>query len=376
MTRLIGNYGWETGDSNPPSGTSGEIKTVETDPHAGVKHVEVVAVAKTTEAHRANWTGLGYVNNRDYFLRFYVKKSANPSGTVNLCTFGSLVNGHYGEVLLLNNGKLRLRRNGSVVVGSDTAELANNTYYYVELRIRLGTTTSNGQIEARLNGVSFASNNAANLGTVSAPDQLRIGACNSSGGTGGVVLRWDDVAVNDNQGGSNNSWVGATASTLLKELADSVTVADSTAILTAKALADTTTISDALAKAAAKVLGDSATVSDLAAKAAQKILGDSAKVSDVLEAHRLLAKALADTVAVGDSITKAIFKRLADAASTSDSSAKVVDKRLADTVAVGDSSARSVFKRLLDAVAVKDAISFPQLVGTFIRYLGKWVKVK
>lgn len=208
MSRVIGNYGCETGDPNPPSGESGGIQIVTTDPHSGTKHFEVDAADSAVAAHRANWTGLAGANNLDHFVRFYFRKSGNPSSVVNLCTLGSLLNGHYGELQLQTNGKLKLRRNGSIDVGSESAVL-DNEWHYLELRIRLGTTTTNGQIEGRIDGESFAVNNATNLGTASTVDELRIGVNNSSGGTGGTTLRYDDVILNNGTGAEDNSWPGA-----------------------------------------------------------------------------------------------------------------------------------------------------------------------
>ncbi len=205
--RVLGEYGWEEGDPDSPSGESGGLQVVETDPFAGLKHIEADAGDSTEANHRALWVLEGTANNRNYFVRIYFKKSGNPSSPVSLCQFGNMAEGRYGELVLQEDGTIKLIRNGSVEVGK--SEALDNEWHYLELRIKLGTETTNGQIEARLDGESFAVNNATNLGAGLAPDELRVGVCDSEGGTGGVTLRWDCVAMNDDQGEEDISWVGA-----------------------------------------------------------------------------------------------------------------------------------------------------------------------
>lgn len=209
--RLL-TYGVEDADPDPPSGTSGGLQVVETDPNSGAKHYEVDAGDSTEEPHRALWSTASEtlpagVNNRDYFVRQYFKKSEDPSSAVTLLGYGNYAEGFFGEVILQTDGTLLLRRNGSFEVGTSSA--VPNGYFYVELRLRHGTESGNGQIEARLQGEQFAIDNTANLGEGLTHDELRTGVINSSGGTGGVTIRSDDLAFNDDQGEEDSSWPGA-----------------------------------------------------------------------------------------------------------------------------------------------------------------------
>ncbi len=197
---LIVDWGWEEGDSTPPDSETGGIAVVEVDPYSGSRHAEVDAADSTSSAHRAAWNLAG-ANNEDHFLRVVFKKLANPTSPVTICLLGSLANGHYGELQMHTDGTLKLRRNGTIFVGSPSAELSNG-YHYAELRLRLGTSTTNGQIEGRIDGDVIAVNNATNLGTASTIDTLRVGVTNATGGTGGTTFRFDKVAL------SNVTWPG------------------------------------------------------------------------------------------------------------------------------------------------------------------------
>jgi hypothetical protein len=197
-----------------------------------------------------------------------------------------------------------------------------------------------------------------------------------------------------------------------KELSDTVSVSDSLAKLPGKILADTVATADAMVKKPAKILADSATTADVIAKQPRKSLADTQSLSDAILAQRLVVKLLADTVSVADAISKTALKlmpdtqslvdaftkrpakSLADSVTTADGIAKTAAKALADTQGVTDAVAKKPSKGLADTATVADAIyklthklladtvsvldkfSFPQFIGTFIRYLGKWIKVK
>lgn len=225
--RLL-TFGVEASDPQVPSGTSGALAEVETDPHSGKRSYELTAAASTTTNHRAGWTGAALAegtNNRDEFLRFYYKKSANPTAALTIAEMGNATEGRTAALVVGTDGKLTLLRNGSTEVGKSAA-LPNGEYVYLEIRLRLGTTTGNGQIEARVNGESFAVNNATNLGAGFKREMLRVGVCNTGTGTGGATMRWDDIALNDASGETDTSWPGvlnpASAPTATTESADGI----------------------------------------------------------------------------------------------------------------------------------------------------------
>lgn len=166
------------------------------------------------------------------------------------------------------------------------------------------------------------------------------------------------------------------AESLKKELTDSAVVSDAMQFKTSKLLADIAVVSDVLAKLTGKQLGDSVSVTDAIFKRPIKALADAVLVSDALTTKRTLGKLLSDAVTVTDALTKKVSKLLADNATVSDSKQIKFSKLLGDGVSPSDSLSKKFSKLLQDAVQVKDKITFPQFIGTFIRYLGKWVKVR
>lgn len=211
MGRII-TYGWESW-AEPAPGITGTPSTIATDFHGGSHCGEITGSAVTTQRHGWEWSLTG-LNNHDYFLRFYFKKSGNPSGAVTLTQLGALSGGFFGALILNTDGTLKLQRNGSIDVGSPTSALADNAWYRLGLRVRCGSTSSNGQVEGLLNGVQFAVATGVNVGTGATPDTLRVGVENSTGGTGGVTLHYDDVALNDDQSAIDASWPGPLAESI------------------------------------------------------------------------------------------------------------------------------------------------------------------
>lgn len=204
--RLL-NYTVEAGDPNGPSEIAGEISISEAHPFAGKRHYRVPSTASAISSHRALWKLAGTANNRFYYPRVYFYIPASPSAADILLAFGNFASGFYGELILQTDRSMRLRRNGSVNVG-ELSPILSVGWHYLELAVKHGTATNNGFIQGRIDGEAFASSSTANLGTGLAPDQLRVGIVNSTGGSGGITLDFDEIALNDDQGAEENSFPG------------------------------------------------------------------------------------------------------------------------------------------------------------------------
>lgn len=199
MTRLTT---WDQSKKDAPASLSGGIAEVTRN---GIECFEIDSGDLTGSTHRANWSP-GGVNNRNYFLAIYIWLSANPASVVLLDLLGNATGGFHGQLRLNTNGTLNLLRNTSNVVGSASSALSIEAWNRLDLRVLLGTATNNGQVEARLAGSSFASASGVNLGAGEALADMRIGQNSNSGGAGGVTIRFANIALNDDQGGSDNTW--------------------------------------------------------------------------------------------------------------------------------------------------------------------------
>lgn len=134
------------------------------------------------------------------YQRVYVRIAALPGANATVMRFVDVANNACAQVRLTAAGTLVLMDAGSTPVGSASAALSLNTWYRLELG--LDASTSPGSVEARLDGVSFASG-ANNIQSPWA--RVLVGPVVAA--TMDAV--WDDWAVNDSSGSAQTSWPGA-----------------------------------------------------------------------------------------------------------------------------------------------------------------------
>jgi len=136
----------------------------------------------------------------NFFARFYLRIASSTGGMETIARFYSDLSGALVVGLNLNsNNTLELwRMDTNVQVGSDSSALAANTWYRVEFSYNNAT----GAVDARIDGLSFASGTQGIEGAVT---RLYVGLITSA--TADIYI--DDVAVNDDTGAVQNSWLGA-----------------------------------------------------------------------------------------------------------------------------------------------------------------------
>jgi hypothetical protein len=109
------------------------------------------------------------------------------------------------DLRLKTDGNLQVTRNATVL-GTGTTPLAISTFYYVELKVKIHSST--GTIDVQVNGTSLISltgQNTQNTGNATA-NQVLIGA--SAGNTGSATFRFDDLYICDGQGSVNKDFLG------------------------------------------------------------------------------------------------------------------------------------------------------------------------
>jgi hypothetical protein len=184
-----------------------EINDVDAEPRGtGSTTVATAAAARTGTYGCRNISAdmaATFVLNRAYFLRTYFRKTNNPS-VVNWVLAGTTAAAaHYG-IRLETDGTLTLRDTAGTQIGSASAALGNNTWYRIEMKfIIVSGAGADDTLEGMVDGASFASTSAATLDTA-IPNSLSIGALF----TGITSSDTDDIALNDDQGASQNSWPG------------------------------------------------------------------------------------------------------------------------------------------------------------------------
>jgi hypothetical protein len=205
VTRLLDND-FETGSVAPTGwATGGTAPVISTSVFAhGANAMQIPWSASAARYLQTSSSSIGGANPTDTFSRFYFRYAATPAAaTFIFATFG----GSQSNYLRLNtNGTLTIRSNTTDKV-TGTTVLSAGTWYCIEVRTRVGTTTSNGQWEVRVDGVAEISNSTMNMGTSTSTYRIYFGS--TSAVNPNTTFYWDDLAINSSAGSApDNTWVG------------------------------------------------------------------------------------------------------------------------------------------------------------------------
>lgn len=122
-----------------------------------------------------------------------------------------------------------------------------------------------------------------------------------------------------------------------------------------KDLSDTVSLADAVAKTAAKGLTDSVSMAEIFGKYPKKTNSDTIIIADVLV--KSVAHQLSDTVALADTLSKVLGLSKAESLSLADSLAKTAAKYQTESVAIADSNRKVVGATRSDTFTLSDALS-------------------
>lgn len=155
------------------------------------------------------YTPLGTADGETLYARLYFRVTGIPTvASMEIAEFTSAGDATQARVLLQVGGKLALFASasvggGGVQIGITAAPIVVNTWYMLELA-EMVSVAGNDYVEARLNSASFASSSGVNRYN-SVPNRLLVG---NYGASSGFNVYYDDVAINNSRGSSNNSWPG------------------------------------------------------------------------------------------------------------------------------------------------------------------------
>jgi hypothetical protein len=156
-----------------------------------------------------------------YYARMYFRVNALPSSTARIMYMQESAGGALAGARLTAAGKIQLfNETGSPAqIGSDSAAtVTTDTWYRLELYVKTAAGATDA-CELRLDGVSVASGSGLSL-SENQIIRLFMGWVNDAGANGRTF--WiDDVAVNDDQGATNNTWPGEGSIVYLDPTADS-----------------------------------------------------------------------------------------------------------------------------------------------------------
>lgn len=184
--------------------------SVEVTTHSGTVSISSTTKRTGSYAWRANPSAsTGFYRHQLYtsnqtstgYLRAYINIATLPGTTIQILRFSTTANAHCASIRLTSTGTLTLNNAANTQVGSASSALSTNTWYRIELKLDGSTTTS--ALDARIDGVSFASGNNS-----SAASWARIlwGAITPNST---CDIFFDDIAINDGSGSNQTSFPGA-----------------------------------------------------------------------------------------------------------------------------------------------------------------------
>lgn len=182
---------------------------MEVDLNSGTVSISSSTVRTGTYSWRVNPTaGTGFFRkqiagsdqNKGGYLRAYVRIATLPGATIQLLRFSSTANAHLGSIRLTSTGTLTLNNAANTQVGSASSALSTGTWYRIELKC--DSTNATGTLDARIDGVSFASGNNSSRGSWA---RILWGAITPNST---CDIFFDDVAINDDQGSAQTSFPG------------------------------------------------------------------------------------------------------------------------------------------------------------------------
>lgn len=214
MARLL-TAGAETGSALSEGYTvTGVAPTFVTSPtpRSGARALSCTAAGSGSYATFAVTTALTTVYYARVAFRIPVFDGSNGNGEILAFRSGG---GTILTSIYTDGGNLRLDAlvSGSSVGNSGNASVAQDTWHVAELGMSLGVGSID-YLEARLDGVSFYSSSSLNI-TDTAWGNISFGTSASQ------TVYIDDIALNDNSGGSSASWPGLGKVVLLVPTADS-----------------------------------------------------------------------------------------------------------------------------------------------------------
>jgi hypothetical protein len=171
-------------------------------------HFKCGAVGGTNVQNSVEFPAIATVAN-GIFGRAYIKVNTAdgwPTTTARIIRFADSAGTGLVAIHLTTTGTLQLWNVVSnTQIGGDSAALAFDTYYRVELAYKPGAAGF-CYVEGKLDGVTFA---VITTATVSTAAVWRFGAgWIGTPGTGDKIIHVDDLAINDDTGTAQNSWPG------------------------------------------------------------------------------------------------------------------------------------------------------------------------
>lgn len=200
--------------NNMELGTSGSPTISSTTFRSGAYAGRISSLSSgTLKSFSMPFAASGSGGDGPYWARTYFRYATLPSAENRIMSFRDTNAGADKAYITIDNtGVLALYNGSAVQIGSDSSALSANTWYGIEMRIDRSPAAGSEVIEARLwvdGGTPsvFATSSAQTIAT-NAGDTFRVGG--NLGAEAQTTGDWffDDIAVNNSTGSSQNGYPG------------------------------------------------------------------------------------------------------------------------------------------------------------------------
>jgi hypothetical protein len=198
-TLLLTGAEWGSLAAEGPSASSGSVTATTAAARSGTYGFEQSAATGF-----ATFTAGAPAAGAGIYTRCYLRLGGNPSGdraVVELATSSASLL----RVFVKSDRTLYLQNvPGAAQIGSVSAALTVGQWYRIEVYCKIGTGAVD-EATLRLDGTVVASSTTLALAEANVASRYRIGDGTNAPGT---TISWDDIAVHDDTGASNNTWPG------------------------------------------------------------------------------------------------------------------------------------------------------------------------
>ncbi len=172
---------------------------------SGEASMQVVTLGSGTR-EAVNFQFVSANANGPYFLRSYIYITTAPSAENTIIDFRNSSSTIIARITMDNSRQLQLRDEDGTI-GSVSSALSTTTWYRIELKVDASGGASADTVEAKLDGTVFGTSSTRDLST--GVYQFGLGGnLNAEAQTTGDWL-FDDVALNQNVGTTQNGYPGA-----------------------------------------------------------------------------------------------------------------------------------------------------------------------
>lgn len=172
-------------------------------------------VSGTSQRFVKGFTAADSIN--PFFFRIYINIATLPSATNRIIALRNSAGASRLYVELKSNGQLNFVDNAAGQIGSSSTAMTTNTWNCIEIHYDATGGAGAAIYECKLNGIIFSSKSTGTI--ADGLLQFLLGGNLASEAQTQGEWFYDDVAINDSNGGNQNSWCGGGGILHLKPIA-------------------------------------------------------------------------------------------------------------------------------------------------------------